>query len=90
MPTKIFMAKLVIYVKWPTVYFLCFKFELNLSINKFKSAINWFFLFIVTVAILEKGWDKQIKFLLVTNQIFDDFTVINFNVDLDLLIIFAT
>ena len=42
-PTKNFMAKPVIYVKWPTVYFLCFKFELNLSINKFKSAINCFF-----------------------------------------------
>ena len=62
------MAKPVIFVKWPTVYFLCFKFELNRSINKSKSAIYSFFLFIVTVAILEKGRDRQIKFYLVTNQ----------------------
>ena len=67
-PTKNFMAKPVIYVKWPTVYFLCFKFELNRSINKSKSAIYSFFLFIVTAAILEKGRDRQPKFLLVTNQ----------------------
>ena len=66
-PTKNVMAKPVTYVKWPTVYFLCFKFELNRSINKSKSAIYSFFLFIAMAAILEKGHDRQTKFLLITN-----------------------
>ena len=67
-PTKNVMAKPVIYIKLPTVYFICFKFELIRSINKSKSAIYSFFLFIVMTAILEKARDRETKVLLVTNQ----------------------
>ena len=59
---KNFTTKPVIYVKWPTVYFLCFKFELNRSINKSKSAIYSFFLFIVTTAILDQGLNRGTHF----------------------------
>ena len=61
-------GKTVTYVKWPMVYFLCFKFELILSLNKLKLAIYSFLLFIVTAAILDDGRDHRTQILLSTTE----------------------